>query len=213
MSLGNYPFELTSGDVAKPDREGLNNAITKYATEVISGSGPFTAGTLNYGVFTTGTVKKVFGYVTGLSASGAGTASDNIADETTLAYETNVVSYVKPKTEFTDNSESGIDACSIIVPYTGLESTVDDTLALYANNNADPDETSTWIVEYESSTPPIVHTQTLARDMPDEDGEIEEGLQEGIRGGLALEFDNTYDASEKDILVYDDESNKHLWLP
>lgn len=213
MSLGNYPFELTSGDVAKPDREGLNNAITKYATEVISGVGTFTGGTLNYGVLTTGTVKILFGYVTGLSASGSGTASDNISDETTLAYTTNAVSYVKPKAAFPDNSESGIDASGLIVPYTGSETATDDTLTLYAANNVVPNETSTWIMEYTSGTIPVVHTQTLASNMPDEDGAIEQGLQEGIRGGLPLEFDNTYDASEKDILVYDDETNKHLWLP
>jgi hypothetical protein len=226
MSLGNYP--LVNPVNPSQNSQGLNS-ITPYFTHVATsfqGANPnITAGTFNYGVLTTGCVKIVFCYVTGLTVTNASsTAPQTAVDviDASLYVDTNAASLVRVEDTFPTNEVSGVVGSGIIIPFNGSETTQDNWLSRteleeYTYPNAPRPQDATWkdeSLEYTSNATNAVYSHSMAQSITDpETNQLETGIEEGYETAPDSAYVNTFNPETNDVLAFDEAAGEAQWVP
>jgi hypothetical protein len=222
MSLGNYP--LVNPVNPSQNSQGLNS-ITPYFTHVATGfqgANPnITAGTFNYGVLTTGCVKIIFCYVTGLTVTNASsTAPQTAVDlfDVSPQITTNAASLVRVENTFSTNEESGIIGSGIIIPFDGSETTQDNWMQhiegiedyTLSTDTAWKDET----LEYTSGGTNAVYSHSMAQNITDpETNQLEVGVEEGYETAPDSAYVNTFNPETNDVLAFDEAAGEAQWVP
>ena len=221
MSLGNYP--LVNPINPSQTSQGLNSITPYYVqqTSAFVGSNTnFTSGTFNYGILTSGCVKIVFCYVTGLTITNASSTAPQIAVDvfnSGQSINTNAASLVRVEDTFPANEESGIVASGIIIPFNGSETTQDNWLGnveALPNNTIDSSAWKDESLEYTSNGTNAVYSHSMAQNITDpETNQLETGVEEGYETAPDSAYVNTFNPETNDVLAFDEAAGEAQWVP
>jgi hypothetical protein len=227
MSLGNYP--LVNPVNPSQNSQGLNNINTYYSVMPVAKfygvNSNYTSGTFNCGILTTGTVKILFCYVTGLTITGASSTTPQITVSMVPVptIETNAYSLVRVENTFPTNEQSAVVASGDLIPFNGSETTEDNWIQEEINAlqgdlfpQGIPADTA-WkneSLEYTSGGTNAVYSYSIAQNITDpETNQLETGLEESYETAPDSAYVNTFNPETNDVLAFDEAAGEAQWVP
>jgi hypothetical protein len=224
MSLGNYP--LVNPVNPSQNSQGLNNINTYYTPTPVSQfyglNSNYTSGTFNIGYLTTGTVKILFCYVTGLTITGASSSAPQITVEYMPfpVLKTNAFSLVRVENTFPTNEQSAVVASGVLIPFNGSETTEDNWVKneiASIQSNSYPVIDTAWnneSLEYTSGGTNAVYSYSIAQNITDpETNQLEVGLEESYETAPDSAYVNTFNPETNDVLAFDEAAGEAQWVP